>query len=138
MNKLYRSRVDSMVAGVAGGLGQYLGVDSTFVRLVFVLLCFADGFGFLVYLVMAVVVPRIPDGQEENMEPPIPLADNPVALKAAGGGLILLGLVALIDNLNIHWLRWLDFGVVWPVLLIAAGGIMLANNLKKDKVDDGK
>ncbi|MEK6222110.1 MAG: PspC domain-containing protein [Chloroflexota bacterium] len=130
MSKLYRSRADAMVAGVSGGLGQYFGVDSTFVRLVFVLLLFAEGIGALLYLVMALVVPRIPEGQEENILPAVPISENPLAMKAAGGGLVLFGIVVLIDNLNIRWLRWIDFDILWPILLIAAGGVLLARVLK--------
>lgn len=36
--RLFRSRSDSMVAGVCGGLGRYLSIDPIWVRLVFVLL----------------------------------------------------------------------------------------------------
>ncbi len=34
--KLYRSRTDSMIAGVCGGLGKYFEIDATLIRLVFV------------------------------------------------------------------------------------------------------
>ena len=40
--KLYRSRRNSMIAGICGGLGEYLGVDPTIMRLAAVLLVFAD------------------------------------------------------------------------------------------------
>jgi phage shock protein C len=61
--KLYRSRTDKMVAGVCGGLGIYLGVDPTLVRLAFVLLLlFGIGSGLLVYLAMMLIVPLEPEG----------------------------------------------------------------------------
>jgi phage shock protein C len=56
--KLYRSRTDQMIAGVCGGLGKYLGIDPTLIRLAFVLLLlFGIGSGLLVYLVMILLVP---------------------------------------------------------------------------------
>ena len=58
--RLYRSRTDRMIAGVAGGLGEYLNIDSTVVRLLFVFFFLAGGSGFLVYLVMMLVVPEEP------------------------------------------------------------------------------
>jgi phage shock protein C len=61
--KLYRSRTDKMIAGVCGGLGKYLGVDPTLIRLTFVLLLlFGIGSGLLVYLAMMLLVPLEPEG----------------------------------------------------------------------------
>ncbi|HAY85644.1 MAG TPA: hypothetical protein DCY42_12220 [Chloroflexi bacterium] len=58
--RLYRSRSDRMVSGVAGGLADYLNIDSTIVRLLFVFFALAGGPGLLVYLVMLLVVPEEP------------------------------------------------------------------------------
>lgn len=58
--RLYRSRSDRMVSGIAGGLGEYLNIDSTIVRLLFVFFALAGGPGLLVYLVMLLVVPEEP------------------------------------------------------------------------------
>ena len=54
---LRRSRTDKMVAGICGGLGKYFGLDSTILRLVFVLLMIFAGTGLLVYLIMWLVIP---------------------------------------------------------------------------------
>jgi len=60
--KLYRSRNDQMIAGVCGGLGKYLGIDPTLIRLAFVLLLlFGIGSGLLVYLAMMLLVPLEPE-----------------------------------------------------------------------------
>ena len=58
-NKLLtRSMKDRMFAGVCGGLGDYLGMDPTVIRLIFVLLFFVTGPGVLLaYLIMALIVP---------------------------------------------------------------------------------
>ena len=56
---LTRSTSNRMIAGVCAGLGEYLGVDPTIIRLLTVL-AFFTGFGgiAIVYLVMAIVVPE--------------------------------------------------------------------------------
>ena len=56
--KLYRSRDQRMIAGVCGGLGEYLGVDPTIVRLLFVLGVFLGTLTFWVYIVMMLVLPE--------------------------------------------------------------------------------
>ena len=63
--KLYRSRSDRMIGGVAAGLGDYLNVDTTIMRLLFVFFALAGGPGILVYLVMLLVVPEEPLGAAE-------------------------------------------------------------------------
>jgi phage shock protein PspC (stress-responsive transcriptional regulator) len=49
---------DGKIAGVAAGIGHYLGVDPTIVRIAFVLLAFAGGIGVLFYLVCWLVMPK--------------------------------------------------------------------------------
>lgn len=56
--KLFRSTSDKMIAGICGGLGQYLGIDSTIVRLIFVLLALAGGPGILAYIILWLIVPE--------------------------------------------------------------------------------
>jgi phage shock protein C len=55
--KLYRSRTDSRIAGVCGGLAEYFGVDPTVVRLIFVLLALTGGHGVLLYIILWIIVP---------------------------------------------------------------------------------
>ena len=56
--RLYRNEHDKVVAGVSSGLADYLQVDITIVRLLFVLsTLFLAGGGLIVYLVMWIVVP---------------------------------------------------------------------------------
>jgi len=49
-----------MLAGVCGGLGEFLGLDPTLVRLAFVLMGLLGGHGIIVYLIMCIVVPSSP------------------------------------------------------------------------------
>ena len=57
--QLTRSTTNRMIAGVCAGLGEYLNIDPTVVRLLFILGFFLSGPGILVaYLIMAIVVPE--------------------------------------------------------------------------------
>lgn len=59
VKRLYRSRDERMIAGVCGGLGKYLSVDPTIIRILFIIFAFTGG-GFLAYLIMLLVVPEEP------------------------------------------------------------------------------
>ena len=65
--KLYKSSNDKMHAGVLGGFAEYIGVDSTLVRLVYVLIAmFSAGFpGILFYIICALVIPDEPFNVEQ-------------------------------------------------------------------------
>jgi len=68
--RLYRSRDDRMLAGVAGGVAETLDADPSLVRILWALLAiFTGGLAFVVYIVMAIVVPEAPAGYE-TMGPP--------------------------------------------------------------------
>ncbi len=58
--KLYRSRSDKILAGVCRGLAQYLNLDTTVVRLLFVLLFFLGGHGLVIYLILWILMPVEP------------------------------------------------------------------------------
>jgi phage shock protein C len=58
--RLYRSTDDRMFAGVCGGIAQYLEVDPTLVRLVFVALTLLGGPGIIIYIVLMLIVPEYP------------------------------------------------------------------------------
>ncbi len=58
--KLYRSRKNRKMAGVCGGLAEYLNVDPTLIRVLFVLLTVMGGAGAVIYLAMWIFVPEEP------------------------------------------------------------------------------
>lgn len=66
--RLYRSRRDRMFLGVLGGLAEYLDMDPTVVRLLFILLSLTPFPGLLAYIIMAVVVPLAPPSETEIAE----------------------------------------------------------------------
>lgn len=56
---LTRSKSNRMIAGVCAGLGDYLNIDPTIIRLLFVLGFFTlNGAMLIVYLIMAIVTPE--------------------------------------------------------------------------------
>ncbi len=57
VKKLYRSSSDKKICGVCGGLAEYLDMDATVMRVIFLLLLFCAGGGLLAYLILALVMP---------------------------------------------------------------------------------
>jgi phage shock protein C len=57
-NRVYRSRKNRVIAGVAGGLGEYFDVDVVIVRILFVLAVFLGGGGLLAYIIAWIVIPE--------------------------------------------------------------------------------
>ena len=54
--KLYKSRTDRKIAGVCGGIAEYLEIDSTLIRLIWVISVFCAGGGLIAYLIAALVL----------------------------------------------------------------------------------
>lgn len=61
MKKLYRSNCDRKLFGVCGGLAEYLNLDSSIIRILCTLLILAGGSGFLLYIILAFVIPEDPE-----------------------------------------------------------------------------
>lgn len=59
---LYRSRTNSMIAGVCGGLAEWLGWDATLVRILYVLVSVLSAAfpGLVVYVILWIVMPKAP------------------------------------------------------------------------------
>jgi phage shock protein C len=140
-----------MIAGVCGGLGRYLSIDPIWVRLVFVLLALSGGgLGVLIYLVLWLVIPRegagqpatpetVRSGTEEIAERARAMGDevrerlsqpDPRLISLIGVVLVGFGVIFLLRELNLAWARWLDFDVLWPVLLIVPGVILIVRHFR--------
>jgi phage shock protein PspC (stress-responsive transcriptional regulator) len=110
-HRLTRSLTDRKVAGVAGGLGRHLNVDPTVLRVLFVVLCFFGGAGFLLYGVAWLLVP-----EEGRPEGKIAMSPN-----ARNGFLIAAGILAafiLLGN------SWHGFWFPWPVFLVGIAAVV--------------
>lgn len=132
-NRLTRSDDDRVLAGICGGIAEYLEVDSVWVRLLFVLLMFASGIGFVIYVVLWFIMPQA-DGVEggtavlkENFDDMShTVSDGAKQIGQPGGvGIILisLGVLFLINQLG--WFGWLG-SLFWPVLTIGVGFYLLS------------
>lgn len=136
--QLQRSESDKMLAGVCGGIAEYLGIDSVFVRLAVVLLAFASGVGVFLYPVLWLVMPtkanvHLPfaDRVTDNLSQVGQIISNsvdswrerPNSAGIAAAVLIFLGLCFLGNNLG--FFAWIGLGGLGAVVLIAAGVYLL-------------
>lgn len=133
--RLMRSEDEKMIAGVCGGLGQYLGVDPVFVRLAFLLLIPAGGVGLPLYFILMIIMPSESDVDltqseivEKNLEG---LGDtistsversrqHPNGPAIAAAFLIVMGFYFLFENFG-----WINGGIFWPLALILLGVFLL-------------
>ena len=58
IKRLYKSQYDRMIGGVAGGIAEYLKVDTTIVRIVFVLMSLFGGTGLIIYIAGLLIMPE--------------------------------------------------------------------------------
>ena len=56
--RLMKSRTDRKLAGVCGGIAEYLEVDPTVIRLVWVIVSLIGGSGLLAYIAAAILMPE--------------------------------------------------------------------------------
>jgi phage shock protein C len=118
-----------MLAGVAGGLAHYFGIDPVLVRLGFVLLTVTTGVGLPAYIILAIVTPEYPEGSTEPASATAGLATDR-GRQVGGFFLLALGLVFLAANFG--WLNFLQWGRIWPVFLVLAGIFLLLNRHDKN------
>jgi phage shock protein C len=129
--KIYRSKKDSIIGGVCGGIAEYFEIDPTLVRLLAILIVFVGGVGIIAYIVAWIIIPQNP---EEVLE------QEPVYSSSEGhedrnkhvwGGLILvfLGLFFLIRSFFPHFIL-VKF---WPIILIVVGIGLIIQSLTRNK-----
>jgi phage shock protein C len=146
MNHLYRSRQNSMIGGVAGGIAEYFSVDVAVVRLLWLLSILLAGGGLLAYIIAWIVIPEEPLDSErtvrasENPQPqperaaPVELSPEQESVRdrrRSTGGLLLIGLGVLFLA---HELAPLNFSrFIWPVLLIVVGVFIFVKGWEGNK-----
>lgn len=114
---LRRSVDDRVVAGVAGGLGAYLGIDPVLLRLAFVLLTIGGGAGVLLYVVAWVVMPEARPGERTAAGSS---GDRNTGAMVLGVLLIVAGGVAIANRLVPE--LW---GFVPPLVLVVIGLVVV-------------
>ncbi len=61
MKRLFKSTKDKILLGICGGVGEYLNVDATAIRVIFAIAMFFGGLGLWAYLVCALIMTTKPD-----------------------------------------------------------------------------
>ncbi|HLA65182.1 MAG TPA: PspC domain-containing protein, partial [Candidatus Saccharimonadales bacterium] len=117
--RLERSRSDRVIAGVAAGIGQHLGIEPLVVRLAFVALSFAFGFGIVVYLLAWLLAPQ--EAADAAARPRARILIRPSWRQTLGAALILAGFLVLLAVSGF----WFGETLAWPVSLAAIGFAIL-------------
>jgi phage shock protein C len=146
--RLYRCRSDRKLAGVAAGMAEYLDLDPTLVRVLWLLSIFFGGFSILLYIILAFVVPPEPlalpgagTGVAADLASGYPAwpghwhDPQPGARRGGRAGLyvgivlIVLGGIALADAVVPGWA-----GVAWfgPAILVALGAALLVGSIRRE------
>ena len=81
MKKLYRSDTNKVLAGVCGGIGEYLNIDPVIVRVLFILFTFGGGSGLFLYLILMLVIPEKPTSESTNVVKEEPVWEEKKAKK---------------------------------------------------------
>ena len=156
--RLYRSREDRMLFGVAGGMARFLDVDPSIVRIIWALLVLAGGAGLLLYIVAAIVIPEAPVGWAPSTASDAQAVGDPASADAGGGGAttgtagpawgyragverrergggaVLLGLLLVVVGgwfLLQRFLPQLDADLLWPVGLLLLGAALVVGALRR-------
>jgi phage shock protein PspC (stress-responsive transcriptional regulator) len=119
IKRLERSTSESMVAGVAGGLGRYFELNPAVFRLGFVILTLLGGAGILVYLAAVLVIPV--EGKEQSVAAQVLAERRDRPWPVVGLGLASVALVLLLSRGEFA------AGSGWIVALIAGLAILWAS-----------
>ncbi len=147
--RLYRSQRDSVLGGVAGGVAEYLDVDSSIVRVIWAVLALLTGGLFAVlYVVMWIVVPESAspaaaadpasagqaDASARAASAPGSSAEEAPAHRSGPGGALIFGLILIGIGLWFlvdQYLPAFDRDLIWPIALIALGAALLIISLRR-------
>lgn len=155
--RLYRSAKSKVFGGVAGGIAEYFDIDPIIIRLLFVIIAFAGGGGAVVYLILWVALPLEPitpftmnmgSGEPFTASTPGDQSDpgyntgtsGPFEVPAKSenrngliGGIVLisLGLIFLANR----FIPNINFGDLWPLVLVVLGGVLIATSFAERKSD---
>lgn len=120
--RVRRSTSDKVIAGVAGGLGRYLGIDPVILRIAFVLLALSGGSGVLLYVIAWIAMP---EQQPSDVLGPVPGGTNVAGRAVIGATVIAVGSVLLMSEFVPGISQYL-----WPVGLVAIGAFIMLGGRK--------
>ena len=134
VKKLYKSLRDRMMGGVCGGISEYLDIDSTIVRIVFVVMALFGGSGIIIYIAGLLIFPDNGDVLTKEVK-----VEEKSTAGFWGALLIILGILFLISDFGFrginHYWMWHGFrGMFIPIIIIALGAwLLLKPSGEKDK-----
>ena len=120
IKELHRSRDERVLAGVAGGLGQYFDISPTFFRIGFAILTLVGGAGILLYVAAWLVIPDEGESDSIVSEALRRHRDRPWLL--AGVALVAIALISLFAQADFRP----DSGFAWVLLLLGGLAIVFA------------
>ncbi|MBO8132102.1 MAG: PspC domain-containing protein [Candidatus Marinimicrobia bacterium] len=129
MRKLFRSSSNRVVAGVCGGLGEYLSIDPVIVRIIWILLLFFDCVGLVLYIIAWIIIPSEIKGVSEELKENKSKIETSSKKNSAyliiGITLVLLGVIFIARNYWVHdyimyYLQFI-YNFIVPLGLIALG-----------------
>ncbi len=146
--KIYRSRDNQIIAGVCGGLGNYLNIDPVIVRIIMLGLFFAGGFGFITYIIAWIIIPTEPIGYYHNDNPDQNFSESRVFDKnntkvIIGIVLIVFGSLIALDQFYL-FTHLIDdvFNITWkyfiPIVLIGSGAYIVMQEKKNNENNNPK
>lgn len=156
--RLERSATNRVIAGVCGGIAEYLDIDPTVVRVFFVIATiFTAGLGVLAYIVLLILMP-LPGQPPPFVSPsrdsgaaatagptaegapasaplvttpadPVARAAETERRRAAFGYLLIaLGVAFFLGNVGLF--RVIQWQLVWPLVLVALGALLVVQRLR--------
>lgn len=132
--KLYRSTQGQMIGGVCAGFAEFLNIDVTLVRILWVVLTIFGGAGVLLYLICLMIVPRNPNS-DQTMTPAVRTGSESWGMYV-GIGLVLLGVWIFMDRqffwfpFHLHWHFWrIPRHIIFPGILIVLGLLLVLRGI---------
>ena len=148
--KLYRSRNKKVVAGIAGGLGDYLDVDPVIIRIIIVLTTIFNGVGLLIYIIMWIVIPEeeydpskikaektFSEDSGQSKEANFTEDPNPeVKPEKSSNGRIIFGVILIFIGIVFLFERFIpffDFEFIFAIGMVALGFALIFNFFNKSE-----
>jgi phage shock protein C len=143
-NRLVRPENGRVLAGVCSGLAQWLSLDVTLMRVIFILLGILSGMGLPIYIVLWIIIPSAGDnintkkdwssraGQMRDDFIQATSEPNMDALRIFGGVLVVAGCFYLFKEIKPEWFFWMNRGIFWAVALILIGVVLVIRSVKGD------
>ena len=152
--KLYRSSTNKFIGGVCGGLGDYFNIDPIIFRLIFAVLFFAAGGGFIIYIIMWIFTPIDNNENDSDNKQQYDnqskakynysddnadiIDDNKIDKKQkATTGEVIGGIIIIIIGTLFLFKNYfhINFNIIWPIILIIIGIMLMLITFKNKDID---